>query len=405
MQTGNVSELQSLTDRLGERLSLTVAIDDPQMRLLSYSPHYGAVDEQRLASILHRKANPEAIEWAFRHGAQKAMEWFRLPANTDLGMLSRLCVPIRSHDLHLGYLWLIDRNESLTREQIALAEQAADEAALILYHEGLIRDLQQARERELLRDLLDPDAEVRANAVTGLAEENLIETDRPLRVLTLDTTGPPDRASRGTAAELALALARRLMPSRRSLHLIRPDHAILVIVVDGNRRPAELAARIKAEYLKAFPKNHISGPRIGIGTEVARLADAYHSYREAQHAVRIGRALGMDGITEWSDLGIYRFIAELPLDKIRMETVHPALARIRDRDASGELLDTLETYLDLAGDIKAASEQLALHRTTLYNRLAKIEKLGGVDLSHGTERLALHLGLKIAHLSGDSLQS
>jgi sugar diacid utilization regulator len=399
MQTGPVSELQSLTDRLGERLSLSVAIDDPQMRLLSYSPHYGAVDEQRLASILHRKANPEASEWAYRHGAHQATSWFRLPSNPELGMMSRVCVPIRSHGLHLGYLWLIDPNKSLTPEQIALAEQAADEAALILYHERLNRDLQQARERELLRDLLNPDPAVRAHAVTGLAEENLIQTDRPLRVLTLDTTDPPDRPDRSTAAELALAHARWLIPSRRSLHLMRPDHGILVIVIDRNTRPADLAARIKAEYAKAFPENNINGPRIGIGTQVAKLADAHLSYREAQHALSIGRALDMDGITEWSDLGIYRFIAELPLDKISMETVHPALAKIRDSNATGDLLDTLETYLDLAGDIKATSEQLAVHRTTLYNRLAKIEKLGDVDLHHGTDRLALHLGLKIAHLS------
>lgn len=192
------------------------------------------------------------------------------------------------------------------------------------------------------------------------------------------------------------------MPSRRSLHLTRPGHGILVIVQDRDTRATELAARIKAEYAKAFPKNNIRGPLIGIGTQVAKLADAHLSYREAQQAVSIGRALGMEGITEWSDLGIYRFVAELPLDKISMETVHPALAKIRLSDAGGDLLDTLETYLDLAGDIKATSEQLAVHRTTLYNRLAKIEKLGDVDLRHGSDRLALHLGLKIAHLSSES---
>jgi sugar diacid utilization regulator len=144
------------------------------------------------------------------------------------------------------------------------------------------------------------------------------------------------------------------------------------------------------------------GSRIGIGTQVAKLADAHLSYREAQQAVSIGRALGMTGVIEWSDLGIYRFVAELPPDKISMETVHPALAKIRDSDATGDLLATLETYLDLAGDVKATSEQLAAHGTTLYSRLAKIEKLGDVDLRHGNDRLALHLGLKIAHLSSGS---
>ena len=116
-----MSELQSLTDRLGEQVSRSVAIDDPEMRLQSYSPHYGAVDEQRLASILHRQANPEAIEWAGLHDVRSATGWVRVPANPERGMLSRVCVPIRFGDQLLGYLWLIDQDESMTSADLALA--------------------------------------------------------------------------------------------------------------------------------------------------------------------------------------------------------------------------------------------------------------------------------------------
>jgi sugar diacid utilization regulator len=77
-----------------------------------------------------------------------------------------------------------------------------------------------------------------------------------------------------------------------------------------------------------------------------------------------------------------------------METVHSGLAKIRGGDATGDLLDILETFLDLAGDIKATSEQLAVHRTTLYNRLAKIQRLGDVDLHAAPERF--HHGIVVA---------
>ncbi len=64
------------------------------------------------------------------------------------------------------------------------------------------------------------------------------------------------------------------------------------------------------------------------------------------------------------------------------------------------MITTLETYLDLAGDAKASAERLSLHRGTLYYRLQKAERIAGVDLGSGSDRLALHLGFKLARLIG-----
>jgi sugar diacid utilization regulator len=315
-------------------------------------------------------------------------------------MMSRVCVPIRFRDLHLGYLWLIDADESLTTEEIAVAERAADEAANILYRDGLLNNLQRARERELLRDLLDDDPAVRAQAVSGLAEDALMDIARPVRVLVLDTEEPSDHEDRANAADLSLAHARRQLPIRRGLHLVRPDHGILVVAVDRDTKPVELAHRIKADYERGLQRADIEGARVGIGTQVAQLADAYQSYQQAQQATRIGRVLGLDGIVEWSELGIYRMLAELPFQQINLDLLHPALGKLAERDEPGQLLHTLEVFLDLAGDIKATSERLVIHRTTLYHRLTKIEEVGEVSLKKGTDRLALHLGLKLGHLSG-----
>jgi DNA-binding PucR family transcriptional regulator len=69
-----------------------------------------------------------------------------------------------------------------------------------------------------------------------------------------------------------------------------------------------------------------------------------------------------------------------------------------DRDL--ELLITVECFLDLAGDVKRTSERLMLHRTSVYNRLKRIEAVAGIDLTNGLHRLDLHLGLKTARLAG-----
>ncbi|WP_262380136.1 PucR family transcriptional regulator [Nonomuraea sp. PA05] len=61
---------------------------------------------------------------------------------------------------------------------------------------------------------------------------------------------------------------------------------------------------------------------------------------------------------------------------------------------------TLEAFLDNAGDVQLTAEQMFVHRTTLYYRLQRIEELTGVQLASGEDRLAFHLGLKVARLLG-----
>ena len=39
-----------------------------------------------------------------------------------------------------------------------------------------------------------------------------------------------------------------------------------------------------------------------------------------------------------------------------------------------------------------------MHRTSLYYRLSRIELITGMNLASGTDRLSLHLGLKLARL-------
>jgi hypothetical protein len=47
------------------------------------------------------------------------------------------------------------------------------------------------------------------------------------------------------------------------------------------------------------------------------------------------------------------------------------------------LVETLEAYLDRAGDVKATAEALNLHRATLYYRLQRIEEITGARLRSG----------------------
>ncbi len=63
------------------------------------------------------------------------------------------------------------------------------------------------------------------------------------------------------------------------------------------------------------------------------------------------------------------------------------------------LLTTLEAYLEHGGDAAGTAAELFLHRSSLYKRLHRIERLAGVDLRSGNDRLQLHVGLILWRLS------
>jgi DNA-binding PucR family transcriptional regulator len=64
-------------------------------------------------------------------------------------------------------------------------------------------------------------------------------------------------------------------------------------------------------------------------------------------------------------------------------------------EGSPELLRTAKAYLDEAGSAQRAAQALGIHRQTLYHRLERIERISGLSLDSGQDRLQLHLALTL----------
>ncbi len=70
------------------------------------------------------------------------------------------------------------------------------------------------------------------------------------------------------------------------------------------------------------------------------------------------------------------------------EPVEVVFRGCRGARAVGERGATAETFLDLAGDVQAPAARLFVHRTTLYQRLDRIDQLYKLDLRRsGDHRL------------------
>lgn len=158
------------------------------------------------------------------------------------------------------------------------------------------------------------------------------------------------------------------------------------------------AFRQRVETLRAHVEARLAGPGVsaGIGRAYSDLMRLHESYREAEHALRIGTAVyGPASTTAFDDLGVYRLLFHLrdqeELRDFCDETIGD-LVRY-DEDHEGHLLTTLDTYLGLQGNVSRAADVLHLHRNGLLYRLNRIQTLARVDLDNPTQRLALQLAL------------
>jgi hypothetical protein len=401
-------ELQRIVDAVAARAGRPALIEDRRQRLVVYSEHNGQMDDVRRDSILRRQTTPEVIAWFRDAGIMRARKPVRTPACPGLDLLPRVCVPIRHQDLLLGFVWFIDADGDLTDEDIDGVTGPMAELSLALYRENLLGELATQRETEATRTLLVEAADARGHAVSALLADGTVAGDGPSTALVAQLVPAPGRSVDEVARialEQALVATRRWFGVREALHLVRHDHAVLVLCGDRliSRPSPDRVGRRLDEALTTATRGLGSVARtlVGVGQQRPGLADAVHSYDEALQAARVGVQLpGLGRVVSWAGLGVYRVLSRMDPEHLDAAGVHPGLERLLPDSTHQVLLETLEAYLDLAGNIHATAERLRLHRTTLYYRLQRVERLADTDLKDGNERLCLHLALKLSRLTG-----
>ena len=403
------SQLQAIADEASDALGMPIAIDDRHLRLLAHTEHSEEeVDRYRLMLIMKQPLPAEVFEWLEEHGAWSAQGPFRIPSNTHIAFDARVGAPIRSQGHHLGWVWCTDREQQMTDEQIRRLGEFADEAAIVLYREMLLLDLDRSRERELLRDILSPDEGIRQEAAWQLAELDLFTAGGRVVVLVapLEQGDDDDRLEDARLAiEAVMMRIRRHLAPKHGLHLLRPNHAlILASLSDPGIRSGGIppfAARVREDIVASLPNRTDERQIVAVGGVARGLTGAARSYNEALRAAEVAATVSSFGeVVCWDDLGIYQMLTKIPIDVLGPAALHAGLANLLEDSRAADLLPTLERYLDFAGDVKQTAASLYLHRTTLYHRLRRIERIADVDFRKGDDRLALHLSLKLARLQG-----
>ena len=395
-------EVQALVEQLSAELDRSVLVDDASLRLLAYSPTLGSEDEVRRTAILTRETPRLIRELHFAQGIATATQPVRTPSRPDIGLESRVCVPIRCQGTLYGYLWLIDADQSLTRADLHAAERTAAEIGTAMYRRDELEKPQREHELRLLEALLGPDPAQRERAAHELQRSELLVASAGIAVLAARPWRDVDaELSTSERARLGLALDhfRRALSRRHSLSLVLRDHGVILVAIDA-RGPSELAKRAQEALDHAYA-DAPSRIALGYSGPHEELSDAHRAHEHARLALRVAGALPEHGTPAgWDGLGAYRLLARAAETPHARELIHPGLPKLFALQSKESLVQTLEAYLDNGCDTKLTAEALFLHRASLYYRLQRIEAITSTSLKSGADRLALHSGLKLARLVG-----
>ena len=330
-----MKDVQSAVDELGASLAHPVLVEDARHRPIWWSAQ-GQVDGTRMRTILQHEVEPAARALVARLGLARARGPVRTPAAPEADMLPRWCVPLRSGRELLGYLWVLNGDETVTERHLPQIVACADLAAAYLTQSPMTSAGRDRRRATLLARL---------------------------------AAGPDDNAARDLIAleELdPLATVVVNAPRIRTGWTLRGDMSV----------HASPAPRDTATSGAALP--------------LAQLHRAVRRAALTRQAIRAGAVLPRPS---WDALGSWHLIVSAPAD-LDVADIHPG-AGVLARQRRPDLMITARTVLDHGGDIAQAAARLHIHRTTLYYRLDRIEALTGVSLKTGSERDDLHMALRL----------
>lgn len=277
---------------------------------------------------------------------------------------------------------------------LADPERTAGEAERVaIEHATTVLAMEVAR----LRTVSESRARARSNLVLELvigeegpgavnrAQALGYDLGRPHRVVALE--GHPGA---GEEIDVFLDAVRRAATAHRVGSLLAARLTDVILLADAETCWQGFRASVVTEL-------HGAHCCIGVGGRCHEVGDFPRSYREAQLALRIQKAVGgSDQVTLFDDLGVYQILAT-DTDASAMESfTRDWLGTLLDYDGvhGAQLVRTLSEYLDRGGSYEPTATALSVHRSTLKYRLRRIREVSGYDLSSPDTQFNLQLATR-----------
>ena len=313
-----------------------------------------------------------------------------------------LVVPLRLRGTPAGYL-VLGGGGDITDLDRQVAERAARVLGIELAKQRAVTEAQLRLQGDFLDDLLSG-AYPSEDAMLARARWMGHDVGRPHVLLAVSLEEPNNRAAgtqRLQAADLVRTEVLRLAPGA----LLRDRQDRLAVALPRTSPPTteealELAERLRLRLASLLPTGHVT---VGVGRHHAGIVGLALSFREAEQALAIGRALlGGDRTVHFEHLGVQRLLFQLRDNPELASFYDDLLGKLQahDQRQGAELVNTLEAFFECHGNHVRTAQRLHLHRNTLLYRLDRAKQVLGVDLDDAETRLALQVALKIGRVIG-----
>lgn len=394
--------LEALADAISEHLQCSVTIEDASHKLIAYSSHDGETDPARISTIIGKRVPEKVVQALWREGAipklMKSEAPLKIASIDEIGLGDRVAVAIRKESQVLGYIWLVAAENGLqpdyVSEELAKAAKAAKTKLLQLHLSHRKAEIgQQEFFRQLLSGDLKTDSEVRRRAeAQGLTLPPVFCVGiLPFFVEIAD------RQQQQIQYLITTALQKRIV-----LHAIDRDRLIVLEAVPARLTPADTpsALTLLADQLtQRFDCATLPG---GCGAVYDDYARVTASCEEALSVIRLRESFpdALKTVQRYAELGFYRLLPDLRRHRQEHFYENECLQRLGAYDAehNGDLLRTLEVYLDHDSNMKESAEALHVHENTLSYRLKRIAQIGGIDLSRMDQKVTCYLEFKSRRL-------
>jgi purine catabolism regulator len=281
--------------------------------------------------------------------------------------------------------WLVGVRDgaALGEFERLILQQGVTVVALELMRRRVMRDTERRLAGDILADAVTD--ELRGHDLEARLRPFGIDSEAAVMIFRLD--GP----------ERAEVLLERLLSEAGVGALVASRDGMLCAVVDGSvGDPLALAASTR----DALAREH-GDVRVAV-SRVAPTTSLRTGFHEARYALEVaafanGRA---PQVASWRDLGAFQLLLAVQDDEALRLYCDTVLGPIQNGEGEygGELLKSLEAFLEQNGQWEKAARDLFCHRHTLRYRIRRVEQLTGRDLSTARDRIEFWLALKAREL-------